>query len=185
MPISSRIPEGKQIGHGSSMGNGMYESADTTPQEKKSVKASIAVIVFVIIVGILYVIISFLSKKEALQSTAEQVSSDAQTQKVVDTIAAVGKLVVLPEDETPAVFEIKDIDRLVKQQAFFAGAHNGDKLLIYPKKAKAIIFSPNLNRIVNFGPVTFDSAVQAATESQDAQQGADQNVSVNPTPKKL
>jgi hypothetical protein len=38
------------------------------------------------------------------------------------------------------------------QQAFFAGAENGDYLLIYKEAGKAVLYSAKKNKILNMGP---------------------------------
>ena len=71
-------------------------------------------------------------------------------------IKEVSKHILLTTDEEPAIFVITDPAQLSAQQAFFANAIQGDKLLVYWKTAKAIIYSPERKLIVNVGPVTFD-----------------------------
>jgi hypothetical protein len=62
----------------------------------------------------------------------------------------------LPEG-SPTVFNIEDPEKLQGQQAFFKGSEKGDQLVVFSESAKAIIYSPSRNIIVNAGPVTFDS----------------------------
>lgn len=71
-------------------------------------------------------------------------------------IISVSKLMMVPQGDDPIVYEIKDPASLQSQQAFFAGSIVGDQLLVYPKSAKAIIYSPSRNLIVNVGPMNFD-----------------------------
>ena len=65
----------------------------------------------------------------------------------------ISKFMLLP-NEIPSLFEVDDANTLKASQPFFANAENGDKLLVYPIAAKAIIWSPSKNMIVNMGPVT-------------------------------
>ena len=78
-------------------------------------------------------------------------------------IISVSKLMMVPQGDDPIVYEIKDPASLQSQQAFFAGSIVGDQLLVYPKSAKAIIYSPSRNLIVNVGPMNFD---QGATSKK-------------------
>ena len=64
---------------------------------------------------------------------------------------AVGKLIVLPTDQQPTVATIQDVAALSKEQPFFIGAEDGDKLLIYSDKA--IIYSVKNGKLINVGPV--------------------------------
>lgn len=68
------------------------------------------------------------------------------------TILLVGKLMVLPVDETPTLATVSDPAKL-KDQPFFANAKTGDKVLIYSNARKAILYSPLLNKIVEVAPV--------------------------------
>jgi len=77
-------------------------------------------------------------------------------------IKEVSKYMILPADDQPAIFDITDPAQLSAQQAFFADAIQGDKLLVYSKTAKAIIYSPSRKLIVNVGPVTFDQDTAGA-----------------------
>lgn len=72
--------------------------------------------------------------------------------EVTDLLNRVGKLMVLPKDETPSIRTISDLEK-VKGQSFFANASLGDKLLVYEKNKKAILYNPTKNVIVEVGPV--------------------------------
>lgn len=76
-------------------------------------------------------------------------------------VAAVGKLMVLPADEEPTVATVTDTEKL-KDQPFFVNAQNGDKVIIYTKARKAILYRPILNKIIDIGPITVN---QQATSS--------------------
>jgi hypothetical protein len=67
-------------------------------------------------------------------------------------ISKIGALTVLPTNETPTVATVTDITKL-KDQAFFANAQNGDKVLIYTKAKKAYLYRPSTNKIINIAPV--------------------------------
>lgn len=73
-------------------------------------------------------------------------------QEVSELTAKVGKLVVLPEGETPTVATVSDPEAL-KDQAFFAKAVKGDKVLIYAQAKKAILYSVELNKVIDVAPL--------------------------------
>lgn len=75
-------------------------------------------------------------------------------------VATVGELMILPEGDEPVLANVTDAEALIKQQAFFAGAINGDQLLLFPKNMKAIIYSPSRNKIINAGPIEQQSQNQ-------------------------
>lgn len=70
-------------------------------------------------------------------------------------LAQIGKLIEIPKDETPTIATVQDKDKL-KDQPFFANAQNGDKIVIYTKAKKAIVFRPSENKIINVGPIAID-----------------------------
>lgn len=67
-------------------------------------------------------------------------------------VAKVAGLIDLPKDETPTIATVQDETKL-KDQAFFAQAQNGDKLLIYAQAKKAIIYRPGDHKVINVGPL--------------------------------
>lgn len=69
------------------------------------------------------------------------------------TVSAVGELMILPEGDEPVLANVTDAETLIKQQAFFTGAIDGDQLLLFPKNMKAVIYSPSRNKIINAGPI--------------------------------
>jgi NADH:ubiquinone oxidoreductase subunit 5 (subunit L)/multisubunit Na+/H+ antiporter MnhA subunit len=88
-----------------------------------------------------------------------QQSSQAEADK---TIAEVGQLMVLPQDETPTVATVSDPVAL-HDQPFFAHASVGDKVLIYTKAERAILYSPTQHKIIEVAPISLsDSTPQPA-----------------------
>lgn len=75
-------------------------------------------------------------------------------------VAQVGKLIVLPEGETPTLATVADPNKL-KDQAFFANAKTGDKVLIYTNAKKAILYNPELNKIVEVAPIDIGNPTPA------------------------
>lgn len=67
--------------------------------------------------------------------------------EISDLSVKVGKLIELPTGETPTVATVSDITKL-KDQPFFANAKNGDKVLIYAKAKKAILYRPTENKLI-------------------------------------
>jgi len=76
----------------------------------------------------------------------------AAQKEVAQLVEKVGKLVVLPANETPTVATVSDPEAL-KDQAFFASAEKGDKVLIYAEAKKAILYSVTLNKIIDVAPL--------------------------------
>lgn len=78
-------------------------------------------------------------------------------------IEEVGKLIELPVGEEPKIATVSDVTQLNDEQ-FFASAKNGDKVLIYQKSKKAILYRPATKKIINVGPVNIDASGSATTK---------------------
>lgn len=68
-------------------------------------------------------------------------------------IGKVSKHAVLPTNEEPTIATVSDAAKLSNQN-FFNGAKNGDKVLVYTKSKKAVLYRPSLDKVVNISPVT-------------------------------
>ena len=74
---------------------------------------------------------------------------------MISIVAKVEKLVLLPKNDLPQVLTITDADAAVKQQPSLDGVVTGDRILVYEKVSKAIVYSPSRNIIVNILPIYF------------------------------
>lgn len=81
-------------------------------------------------------------------------------------VVAVSKHIILPEGDQPVLATVTDAKTLIAQQAFFAGAVNGDELLLFPRSLKAVLYSPSRNIIVNTGPIQQSQTAPAGTAVQ-------------------
>lgn len=93
-------------------------------------------------------------------------------------IQNVGKLFELPIDEEPSVATITDISKL-KDQPFFAQGMNGDKVLIYERKKKAIIYRPSINKIIEAGSVEISTGLETSEDSSGSDSASLQNPPVS------
>lgn len=85
--------------------------------------------------------------------------------EIADIVQKADKIISLPKDETPILATVSDSDKL-KDQPFFAEAKNDDKLLIYTKAKKAILYRPSSNMVVNVGPLVMNTTDIPAPEDQ-------------------
>ena len=83
----------------------------------------------------------------------------AAEKELQEVIAQVGRLMVLPADETPTLATVSDPEKL-QDQKFFVNAKKGDKVLIYSNAKKAILYNPSLNKIVEVAPVNLGAGSQ-------------------------
>jgi len=84
------------------------------------------------------------------------------TKEIASLVKKIGRLIVLPTGEQPVLATVKDAASLKAQQPFFAGAENGDKLLIYTEARKAFLYSEKTGKLINVGPVMNDDSAPTA-----------------------
>lgn len=82
--------------------------------------------------------------------------------EIKSLVEKVGKIAVLPEGEIPTIATVSDPEAL-KDQAFFADAKKGDKVLIYSNAKKAFLYSPSQDKIVNIDPLNIDPNAKSNT----------------------
>lgn len=89
-------------------------------------------------------------------------ASSATQSELQSVKAKVGRLYLLPKDETPALVSVVDESKLsssyLKQYA-----KTGDKLLLYQKQGKVIIYRPSIDKIVDIGVLELE-AVEGANK---------------------
>lgn len=97
----------------------------------------------------------FRQAEKKLSKPQDAVAKQLQVikQEEAALVAKIARLMVLPEGEEPVIATISDIASLAKNQPFYADAHNGDRVIVYMKAKKAIIYDPNADKIVNVGPI--------------------------------
>ncbi len=135
------------------------------------------VVLFVIVIAAIaaaaFFYIQYINeKRKADQLVGKNVETPAQVQQL---ISQVGKLIELPTGEAPTVATVSDVKKLAGQP-FFANAQNGDKVLLYAKAQKGILYRPSINKIINVAPLN----INAPTGSPSAQ-GASPSAAVSKT----
>ncbi len=96
------------------------------------------------------------------QRTQDQLTKSTQSNGQAALISQVGKLMMLPTNEQPTIATVSDLNRL-KGQSFFVHARNGDKVLIYTRAQKAILYDPFANKIVDVGPIDLTQTTPTPT----------------------
>jgi cell division protein FtsB len=117
------------------------------------------------------------NKAKAAQNEVARLSNpqEAAKEEVRQLTEKVGNLVVLP-NETPTLATVNDPAKL-KDQAFFAQAEKGDKVLIFTQAKRAILYRPSTNKVIESAPVNIgDSSSQSKTTSTSNTAPATQTV---------
>jgi len=100
----------------------------------------VALVAFGLVAGLFIIIVI---------NTRSHTGADKEVKSVV---AKVGHHVILPSDETPALATVTDTSKL-KNNKFLSQGKSGDKILIYAKWQRAVLYRPSLDKVVDIGPV--------------------------------
>lgn len=116
-------------------------------RKNKYLRPLIALIILALLVFFAY---EYAHTKNQLEKLSNPKTATASaTQQLVDSV---GRLVNLPTGETPTIATVNDAAKL-KSQAFFADAKDGDKVLIYSKSGRAVLYRPSTNRVIEYSTV--------------------------------
>ena len=124
-------------------------------------KYKIHLLVIILFIFALAPSVFFFIKYRAIEQQLKKIQF-APADQTAKTIAAVSKLMKLPEGETPTVATVTDKEKLAGQP-FFQSAKNGDKVLIYSNAKKAILYDPIANKIIDVAPLNINSPTPLPT----------------------
>lgn len=105
--------------------------------------------VLILAAFIAWLVHGYITTRNQLEQAKSPSAGQGQAQQLV---GKVGRLVDLPQGETPTIATVNDASKL-KSQAFFAGAKDGDKVLIYSKAGKAVLYRPSTDKIIEYSTV--------------------------------
>jgi len=86
----------------------------------------------------------------------------ASAQELEQILSKIGKIMELPENETPTMATVTDPEKL-RNQAFFAKSSVGDKVILYQNNKKAILYNPNSNKIIEV--TTIENSADSVTNN--------------------
>jgi hypothetical protein len=125
-------------------------------------KNIILILAIVLVLGAGGTAYYFYSQYHTAQNKLNNPNQVAQeeTQALIDKMS---KIIDLPKADIkggePTLATVLDKSKL-KDQAFFASAENGDKVLIYTKAKKAFLYRPSTGKVVNVAPVSIGAGQQ-------------------------
>lgn len=112
------------------------------------------------------------STSQELSSLKEELISDpngaierSQQERTEAILEEVGELYELPDDETPTIATVQDIEKL-KDQPFFDSAENGDQLIVFDESSTAILYRPSEKRLVKVGPINIEDNAEAIVNEE-------------------
>ena len=129
-----------------------------------SKKVLFGAIIILIAATFAFLIAQNVQTKKEINSLKKK-NSSAKNDAYSDLVSKVGKITELPNEE-PTIATVRNIKELATEP-FFKDAKNGDKVLIYTKSKKAIIYRPSSSKIIQSGPINFNSD-QAVENSNTA-----------------
>lgn len=101
---------------------------------------------------------------------------DAVAKKDVENLVKkIGKLAELPSGEEPTVATVTDVES-VREQSFFKNAQDGDRVLIYTRARRAILYRPSINKVIEVAPITLEEQEGLQQEGESSpEEGEDNN----------
>lgn len=141
--------------------------AVTTVRSKKLSLTLVIGLVVLVLAGLAGTGYMFMQNKKLKNDikTSEAKAPEKQNEELVKKVSNV---MIVPTDEQPTIFTVDDKNKL-KDQSFFKLAENGDKVLIYTKAKRAIIYRESANKIVDIGPVSVGANNQTTPSATTTQ----------------
>jgi len=108
----------------------------------------VLLIVVVLLAGIVVLCYAYLTTRNQLTKLSSNSQNDVQ-----QLTKQIGTYLQLP-DESPTLATVSDVGKL-KSQDFFKNAQNGDKVLIFSKSGRALLYRPSTQKIIEYSKVNF------------------------------
>lgn len=110
------------------------------------------IVVLVAAVGVLAY--GYMDTRKELTSLAKANSSGGELERD-RLMAEISAYMQLP-DETPTVAAVSDVTKL-KGQEFFKNAQNGDRVLIFSKAERALLYRPSTHKVIEYSRISVNS----------------------------
>jgi hypothetical protein len=140
----------------------------------------------IMVAGVIYLV---KQKPELIGLTKPENAPEVAKAEIDLLVDEISTIMLLPEDETPSLLTVTDLERL-RDQKFYENAKNGDKVLVYRFARKAILYRPSERRIIEVGTVNVQETGDTAGVETEAEIEVDEGdtatqsaeISVTPTP---
>lgn len=140
-------------------------------QSKKRVMITSVALLILVIVGGAFSFYEYALSQDPAVIYAKKLKSMTQV---------VSQQVTLPKDEQPVVATVSDISKLPKE-AFFKNAQDGDKILMYKKDKKAILYRPSTGQVVTVAVLDFQNIKPTPAQRSEVA-GASTSANLTSTP---
>lgn len=121
----------------------------------------ITTILSVIVLALLGFILANKAMIKEPVPTPEESGTEIQVDKILSQL---GKHILLPTEEVPAVAEITEQELTQNPQPFYLNAKPGDYLILYPAFQRAMIFDAQKDILVNVGSFQVDTTPETVVE---------------------
>ena len=125
---------------------------------------AVLLLLFIGVSGVSFYFFNQYQQSQKEVTTLKKDLSVTEKAEVKSLVEKVGNFIELPKDEQPTVATITDVNKL-KGQQFFAKAKNGDKLLIYTKTKRAILYRPSTSKIIEVAPLNIGKQQSTPTST--------------------
>lgn len=139
-------------------------SGELCVRQRKGIRPAMF-LVCILILGLLGACIFLYNDRQDLGAQVAELSArpPSSEDEAADLKREVGVYIQLPDNELPTIATVVDINK-VKDQAFFVKSENGDKVLIFVKSGKAILYRPSTKKIIEIAPINLNQE-QTSTNS--------------------
>lgn len=105
------------------------------------------ILIFVLLIS--FCLSGFLFYKLKKVENSKNTANKEEVQSLIDKVS---RLYLIPKDEEPTVATVSD-PQILKDQSFFTLAEKGDKVLIFTRASKAVLYRPSIDKIVEIAPI--------------------------------
>lgn len=122
-------------------------TSDDTPKQARTITLSYKTLLIAMAVVLILVSIVFVATRDNSPSPAEQAANQTENTEAKQLYTKLSKTVLLPTDELPTVANVTK-EELAKQQTGLADLQENDKVLLFAKARKAVVYRPSLDKVV-------------------------------------
>ncbi|MEO7364654.1 MAG: hypothetical protein ABIV43_04095 [Candidatus Saccharimonadales bacterium] len=131
------------------------------------VRANYKAIAVVLVVGLLVAVVIYqvqLTNNLKSQTSKATSSSSAAKTEAITLRDQVASVLELPSAEIPTVATVQDPSKL-QNQAFFARAEVGDKVLMFAKAQQVVLYRPSTKKVIQVAPINLGTGSSTAAAS--------------------
>lgn len=130
---------------------------------KRNILIAILVLGIIAISAVaIYFFFQYQNSQRLLKNPTQASKQQSQT-----LLQQIEKHLELPQDEEPTIATVNDTEKL-KNQEFFKKAKNGDKVVIYAKAKKAILYDPINDRIRDVAPINLNTTTPQVSPTEES-----------------